>query len=349
MTWGWNARGPLPVDSNATGTTGGGAKGGVAESGVTHAWPRYEAEYLKRALQSDRHKYDTGGLDNEERQVYLDKVTSGYKAEADECLKAEFEQWLQGLHECNAPDQEYVNAEGKPIRRWVVRSKESEDAEGHSKVGQARAGWSHTPWGRAALTHLPGVRDYLRSQKERANEQDLKMQILAEYGPQNIEDAWRYFKHWVKGRPLSDAVALPAHFDQPAPGARADIGPQMPQRMHAYDPDPSDRQPQVYATDRNAYNSAVTLPGEQPPILTNSWEDRNVHEARQLREELATVWNKELAKAHAGEDDGQQRAKAAEFKDEIARVRAETDDLTLKQEQGRRLEQLTGPHLDILR
>ena len=34
------------------------------------------------------------------------------------------------------------------------------------------------------------------------------MNLLAEHGPQNIEEAWMYFKHWVKGRPVSLAKPL---------------------------------------------------------------------------------------------------------------------------------------------
>ena len=37
---------------------------------------------------------------------------------------------------------------------------------------------------------------------------------MAEFGPQNLEDSWAYFKHWVKGRPLSDAVPLPPRFTE---------------------------------------------------------------------------------------------------------------------------------------
>ena len=150
MTWGWTARGPLPVDSTAVGTTGGGNVGSATEAGKTQAWPRYEAEYLKRALTSERYKYDTEGLDPEQKAIYLDKVTAGYKDEADECLKAEFDQWLQGLHSANDPQQTqcYENAEGKPVRRWTERTPESTDENGNSKVGLPRAGWKHTPWGR---------------------------------------------------------------------------------------------------------------------------------------------------------------------------------------------------------
>ena len=195
MTWGWTAR----LDGSATGTTGGGTRGGVADAGKTEAWPRYEAEYLKRALQSEAYKYDASGLDPQQRSIYLDRVTARYKEEADEALKAEFDQWLLGKHAANNAENEtvYENADGKPVRRWVYRSKEAEDLEGGSKVGQARAGWKHTPWGRASLGHLPGVREYFQKQED-AWREDLKLQLLAEHGPQNIDDAWKYFKHWAE-------------------------------------------------------------------------------------------------------------------------------------------------------
>ena len=281
MTWGWNGRGSLPVDVNASGSTGGGNRGSWDEAGVTQAWPRYEAQYLKRSLLSDQHKYDAASLDDVEKQVYLSKVTSKYKEEADECLKAEFDQWLQGTHEVNDPKgpREYENGEGRPIRRWVMRTEESEDQFGGSKVGQARSGWEHTPWGRATLTGLPGVRDYLRLQKERANNEDLKMQLLAEYGPQNLDEAWKYFKHWVKGRPVSDALCLPAHFDHIAAGARSDFGNNQPQMMKYYDPDPHDAAPHVAATDRSAYNGSDVSMGHS----------NTVQEARNMRHMLENM------------------------------------------------------------
>jgi hypothetical protein len=356
MTWGWNARGPLPVDGNATGTTGGGTRGGVADAGRTQAWPRYEAEYLKRALQSDRYKYDTEGLDPEQKQVYLEKVTKGYKGEADECLKAEFDQWLQGLHDANDPEseQEYENSDGKPIRRWVMRTKEAEDDEGGSKVGQARAGWKHTPWGRASLTGLPGVRQYLRGDKEAANDNDLKMQILAEFGPQNLEEAWKYFKHWVKGRPLSDAVALPARFDHIGQNTRSDFGRQMPTRMYTYDSDQPDRQPGVLATDRNAYNAASALPGEQPVRTTTETEDRHLMDTRHLREQLEGLLRLSDSEAHSqqeaqiAESEMVRREDRAEDKDVEDAAGEEFVDEVERQTQAVRQTELTAPARELL-
>ena len=289
MTWGWDARGPLPVDSSGTGTTAGGGIGSRTEAAKTQAWPRYEAEYLKRALTSDQYKYDTEGLDDTQRGIYLDHIVANYKNEADECLKAEFEQWLQGQHECNdtSKEQIYENKDGKPVRRWVMRTPEAEDENGGYKVAQARAGWKHTPWGRAPLTHLPGVREYLQKQKRESVDKDLQMQLLAEFGPQTLEQSWMYFKHWVKGRPLSDAVALEPHFAEPS-SART-IFDVVPDRMYAYDSVPSDRQPGVRASDENAYNAAVALPGKRPVQTTTVSEDKNVQEARELRERMEEV------------------------------------------------------------
>ena len=346
MTWGWDARGELPLVAAATGTTGGGKRGGVADAGKTQAWPRYEAEYLKRALQSEAYKYDASGLESDQRQIYLDRVTARYKEEADEALKAEFEQWLQGQHECNQPtDQVYENADGKPVRRWVYRSKEAEDEEGGSKVGQARAGWKHTPWGRSGLTHLPGVREYFRAQED-AWQEDLKLQLLAEHGPQNIEDAWKYFKHWVKGRPLSDTVALKQAFAHPGQNTRSDFGHQPPTRMYEYDATQNDEQPGVLASDRNAHDAAVALPGEQPVPATTDAEDRALLELRQLRESMES--SEDLSQAHAGEVEAEARDEAAEAKDADDYASEVEADEVERVEQANRAEAAKGPQLELL-
>ena len=350
MTWGWSARGALPIDSAATGTTGGGSRGGVADARTTEAWPRYEAEYLKRALQSERAKYDASGLDPEQRQIYLERVTARYKEEADEALKAEFDQWLQGMHEANDPSnddaQVYQNADGKPVRKWVYRSKEAEDADGGSKVGQARAGWKHTPWARASLTGLPGVREYLGGDARHGMNQDLKLQLLAEHGPQNVEDAWMYFKHWVKGRPLSDTVALPAHFAHPGQNTRSDFGHQAPPRMYEYDATQPDEQPGVLARDSNARNAAVTLPGETPLRTTTATEDYNLLDLRQLRESLQSAVN--LDQAHAGENEAVAREDAAEMKDVVDDANAVAAAEAERIDQSNRAADAKGPHRTLL-
>ena len=116
------------------------------------------------------------------------------------------------------------------------------------------------------------------------DEKEYAMQLLAEFGPQNIQEAFMYFKHWVKGRPMSDATCLPAHFEHPA--QRSDFGRQMPHSMQNYDPDAADRQPEVYAEDRNAYNAAVAEPGEPPVPTLNDWEDAKVRDVKAFRKQL---------------------------------------------------------------
>jgi len=336
MTWGWNARGALPADGTATGTTGGGSVGTLSEAAKTTSWPRYEAEYLKRAIQSDRYKYDTEGLDSVEKGVYLDKVVADYKEEADECLKAEFEQWLQGNHEANdtAKEQLYENAEGKPVRRWVFRSPESEDVNGGSKVGQPRVGWKHTPWGRASLTHLPGVREYLREQKQSAHDKDTQMQLLAEFGPQDLQQAFQYFKHWVKGRPMSDAVCLPAHFATNDVVARSDFGHQMPNRLCQYDTEPEDRQPGVLATDANAYTAGIAVPPSAPVQPTTEAEELDIEEARNLRIRI-----EDFLKGREQPDLPTQEFREKEKTAEVKEQRAELDAKDSKKDLERRQRQ----------
>ena len=56
--------------------------GSKAEAARKTAWPRYEAEYLKRALQSEQYKYGTEGLDEQQRSVYLEHIVANYRAES---------------------------------------------------------------------------------------------------------------------------------------------------------------------------------------------------------------------------------------------------------------------------
>tara|TARA_Y100000768_G_scaffold36748_2_gene24018 strand:- start:1195 stop:2178 length:984 start_codon:yes stop_codon:yes gene_type:complete len=314
---------------------------------VTQAWPRYEAEYLRRALLSEKHKYATTGLDREQKQIYLDQVTRDYKEEADEALKGEFDQWLQGLHEANDPegDSVYVNAEGKPVRRWTMRNKEAQDAEGGSKVGQARAGWKHTPWGRQSLTHLPGVSTYLAEQKRNGMDADTRMQMLAEFGPQSLEDAWKYFKHWVKGRPVTDAVTLPPHFDHQSTLSRSDFKGQMPHSMYEYRVDQPDAQPGVLASDANAYNAAAARSYEEAPNEAafksheNEAREAQLLATRQFRERLQNAASRE---GHAGENEAVAREEAAERAQVADEVRGDVIAEDLKHEQRTRDEQLRG-------
>jgi hypothetical protein len=93
----------------------------------------------------------------------------------------------------------------------------------------------------------------------------------------------------VKGLPLSDAVALPARFEDMAPAARSDLGGQLPERFHAYDAQPNDRQPGVHAADPHAHDAAIARPGSAPVAQTTEWEDANVEYARTLSQRLRDV------------------------------------------------------------
>ena len=230
-------------------------------------------------LQSDAHKYNTDGLSETEKSLYLDKITSNYKAEADE-LHDEFMQWLQGQHEANdaSKDQVYVNEEEAGAQ--VGGEGQEMDADGNYKVGQARAGWKHTPWGRQPLTHLPGVKEYFRAQAQKATI-TTRMQLLAEFGPQNLEQAWMYFKHWVKGRPFSDALLKEEKYLQ---GERTlfDVTPDR-----EYDTVMPDRQPGVRATDPGAQDAAV---GKEA-LTTTPKESQKVQEVRDMRQRLEQLVN----------------------------------------------------------
>jgi hypothetical protein len=218
MPWNWDGRGRKSVNE-------GGSVGTVQEAASARTWPTYNASYLASRLGGQRakeaaemDKYAAAGtMTNEAAQaVYLTKIAENYKEEADECLKSEFSQWLQGKHDLNDATIAYPNDENAAQRRFVFRDQTHRNAHGGGVAqdpnddlpGQKMDDWRPTWWGRGSLTHLPGVRDYLRSDAIPANDSELTLNMLAEFGPQNIDQAWMYFKHWVKGRPVSEATCL---------------------------------------------------------------------------------------------------------------------------------------------
>ena len=200
MPWGWAKRGPAePVH--------GGSRGTPEEAKIAHAWPKYEAAFLKDRLNNGGGKYGpTGAVGDVAEYVYYDKISEDYKSEADENLRKEFNDWLQGQHVENVmadaahADSFYPKGDdlnGKPRRRAVYRNNNQVPGQ------ELTSDWQPTYWGKKQLTHLPGVREYLRDGFQDQEQAELQMNMLAEHGPQNIEQAWMYFKHWVKGRPVS--------------------------------------------------------------------------------------------------------------------------------------------------
>ena len=187
MLWNWSARQSVKV---------GGGAGTVQEAASTTTWPNYEATYLAKRLNLDhkaaeRNRYSVDTESEAIKQLtYDNKITDNYKEDADECLKREFIDWLQGAHEDN------VKQEASKNTRKAIFYKDG-------KVpGDTMEDWKPTWWGRHQLTHLPGVRPFLRNIRQNAAEQEFLLQQMAEFGPQNIEQAWQYFKYWVKGRQL---------------------------------------------------------------------------------------------------------------------------------------------------
>lgn len=191
MPWNWNGGSRMDVYQ-------GGSRGSVEESKVTAAWPEYEADYLKRRLRTGLGKWDATNLNDAQQAVYLQEVAKHHETEADECLKRDFKLWLEGRHPTyNDPTRVY---EGDAERRHVYRT-----SDGANLVTLPMDDWRATPWGTDQLTHLPGVRQFLRDEFEEGEKQTLHMNLLAEHGPQTLEEAWMYFKHWVAERPLSEA------------------------------------------------------------------------------------------------------------------------------------------------
>ena len=181
----------------------GGPIGSMREAKKVESYPNYDAAYLAKRLGArnptvlERNRYNAPAANfanQTDELVYLQNATKGYEAEAEECLKKEFKDWLTGRHMDNVFPQAYDNSRGGAIRRDMH--------------GQQLDGWKPTWWGPHQLTYLPGVREYLREQAERADKNSLDMNVLAHLGPQNLEEAWAYFKHWVKARPVGPEECL---------------------------------------------------------------------------------------------------------------------------------------------
>ena len=241
MTWGWSPR-KEPLST-------GGRVGTPAEAKQPGAWVDYEAEYLKHRLENPAGRFADPPVGIAAKSVYLDKVSSNYKEEADACLKMEFNDWLQGKHETNQNREKYVNEGTKPKRRHIY------DGE----VGTPKEGWVAADWGDAQLTHLPGVRDYLRGMAKHKDDAELQMNLLAEHGPQNLEEAWMYFKHWVKGRPVGVDTCAHPRPRSPKDSKRSDFGFQAPRMSPPASPPSGDSDEIFFDAQDRVEPSSATL------------------------------------------------------------------------------------------
>ena len=148
------------------------------------------ADALKRYIISKNHEYNTEGLSESETAAYLSRLDPAvFAQQAHEDKMAGFQSWLAGTSDHNSEMKEYENKPGYRRRRTMRGA----------DIPDGKTGFFPTGWGRKQLTHLPGVRAYLRSNFERADHEDMKLQILAEYGPHDLESAWQYYKGWVLG------------------------------------------------------------------------------------------------------------------------------------------------------
>ena len=185
MPWGWAPRHEARAQSHA-------------EPSSTKPWKEHEAQVLKRLLVNRKGRFNTGGFPNDvARFVYLqEQARAGVREETEADLVHGFRAWLQGTHSENTKKRTdtYENKpDGRPHRRKMDGT----------RYDTEKTDWQSTPWGDAQLTHLPGVREWLREEAIATDKADLEMQLLAEYGPHDIESAWRYYKHWVLKRPIS--------------------------------------------------------------------------------------------------------------------------------------------------
>ena len=190
-----------------------------AKSDAPMANPDYTAAYLAKRLSKnhnlgpqldkkiDRYRpddlYDEDlKFDHAEKTAFLLNTVKDYEAEAEECLKKEFKDWLTGMHQDNAEPEVYDNAAGGMVRRDMR--------------GEPLNGWHPTWWGTKQLTHLPGVREYLREDYSSQDKHSFDMNMLAQFGPSNLEEAWAYFKYWVKRRPVGPWKCLTGtRYDEP--------------------------------------------------------------------------------------------------------------------------------------
>ena len=145
MPWGWNKAATVEVNGGPLGTP--------AEAKETNSWPDYEAAYLKARLSKGVGRYNTASLSGNQENVYLDNVAKDYKKDAEQQLRIEFDNWLQGKHEDNVKPRVYENAPDKPVRC--------------EPGGKLIDNWVPTSWHTDQLTHLDGVREYLRDGEEK--------------------------------------------------------------------------------------------------------------------------------------------------------------------------------------
>ena len=299
------------------------------------SYPTYDMQYLSNAL-SDAGlgtKYDRGALEGIDQLVYTQKATAGFRREAKAALHSEFSLWLQGKHIDNTGMNVYDNT-----RNGVVELRHFMDGE----VGP-KDNWKPTWWGNSQLTHLPGVRQYLIDSKMASERDTMDLNQLAEFGPQNLDDAWAYFKTWIKGMPVSEAVnfnhSTTNDFD------RSLAGPKMPSQMmennpmdgaasmNYADPDTEPTRPDIYSEFKPYTGEGKSYKPTAGDSKSNMHEtdeaERNIeHELQQTREQARRGQLRRDAENQAAKEaaDYESASTTARFTREKARRDKQTKD-----------------------
>lgn len=174
--WGWQGKNKIDTYAKAS------------QSG-------FSDKYLQRyALQQEGLFADTQNPVLRAQQSELGKkMADSLQGELDAQLELEFKQWLNGVHPINCADA----TERRATVMDVIRD-ESNNFQPAMDPHKNPRTFVHTWWRTNDLKHLPGVRDYLTTDEQKIREQKLKMAKLAHFGPQNVEEAWKYFKTFVK-------------------------------------------------------------------------------------------------------------------------------------------------------
>ena len=259
MPWGWAPRHEARAQSHT-------------EPSSTAPWKEHSALVLKRMLASNQGRFNTDGINGPAQAAYLQKqIQVGVREETEADLVHGFRAWLQGTHSENTKKRTdtYENKpDGRPHRRKMDGT----------RYDTPKTDWRSTPWGDAQLTHLPGVREWLREEAIATDKADLEMQLLAEYGPHDIESAWRYYKHWVLKRPISyphahaQLSAAGAEAGWHGPGMRGPYNPQggNPRRSTHFDALPEPPSDRRLATPPVAQNDSETPePAEAAAALSS--------------------------------------------------------------------------------
>ena len=145
MPWNWGAKASHALEV-------GGNVGTTAEAKEVKSWPNYDAAYLAHRLGAkepgianmDRYDSRAIGLTGGANIAYLNKVTENYKEEAEQCLRSEFVDWLQGTHEDNKVPIVYQNNPGQMPRRALGSTVDG--GAGVKHAGQQLDNWVPTWW-----------------------------------------------------------------------------------------------------------------------------------------------------------------------------------------------------------